>query len=638
MKKFSFLALAAVGLLFGACSDSDVTDQGTNPLADKGVGYFKVNVNLPTNITSTRAAWEEDSRLEDGLASEYAVDNVLLVLFGGEDETHAEVIQVEQLTDYQEDGVAGTVNQVTDSVTSVVALTAAAQDAENLYALAVINGSGIIEKNDGSSIKALKNDGSALEVKTNCKIADLQAALSANSEFVQTVSGAKHIFMTNAVLSDVRGGKADPEAYPGSDATKTPLHILAKVNPSYIFDTKKKAAGTKIPAVDIYVERGVGKVTLSSDLSGTALTTISLNGPELKAGGTLTATLTGWGLGNTNPTSYVVRQVPAVSNVDNKWFKWNYLNSVATGDVYRFIGNYPVDDEYGTNTAGYRTYWAKDTNYDADATLSNPDWTADASYTSATGYANPLYCNENTFDVAHQDWKNTTTAVLKVTFSGGTFYTVGVDKRTLYSDTEVTTLIANALMSQSAFITWLNTVKKPGVVKVTASDLIIDWTTAAGLVTINDVTVKTTAINTETALSTVAGGPAMITQLKAQVDNIQLYSGGVAYYAIRIKHFGDDLTPWDKSESATAPAESTLATIYPGTGHDRNDNYLGRYGIVRNNWYDLVIGEIWKVGAATPADLKLDGDHPDDSKEESYIKARINILSWAKRPQSWNLK
>ena len=69
--------------------------------------------------------------------------------------------------------------------------------------------------------------------------------------------------------------------------------------------------------------------------------------------------------------------------------------------------------------------------------------------------------------------------------------------------------------------------------------------------------------------------------------------------------------------------------------------------VVRNNWYVLHIEGIKSLGYASPTEIKLDNpsdpttpdpDHPDDDLDDSFIKARINILSWAKRPQSWNLK
>jgi hypothetical protein len=106
---------------------------------------------------------------------------------------------------------------------------------------------------------------------------------------------------------------------------------------------------------------------------------------------------------------------------------------------------------------------------------------------------------------------------------------------------------------------------------------------------------------------------------------------------VRIKHFGDDLTPWNNSsapEYLTAPKEPGIDDIYPNDER-RDANYLGRYGVVRNNWYDITLSAITGMGSPTTPSIPT---HPDDELEDLYIKARINILSWAKRPQNWNLK
>ena len=105
------------------------------------------------------------------------------------------------------------------------------------------------------------------------------------------------------------------------------------------------------------------------------------------------------------------------------------------------------------------------------------------------------------------------------------------------------------------------------------------------------------------------------------------------------------MTPWNTTEyDSTKPTEPTnedntdadrTQKIYPGSSSVQDNNYLGRYGMVRNNWYVLQIGEILRIGEATVPDLTT---HPDDELEDMWIKARINILSWAKRPQNWNLK
>ena len=59
---------------------------------------------------------------------------------------------------------------------------------------------------------------------------------------------------------------------------------------------------------------------------------------------------------------------------------------------------------------------------------------------------------------------------------------------------------------------------------------------------------------------------------------ISYYKGGVAYYPVLIKHFGNTETPW------TMPTGGVLES-YPGT--DAANNWLGRYGVLRNTWYTV---------------------------------------------------
>ena len=92
---------------------------------------------------------------------------------------------------------------------------------------------------------------------------------------------------------------------------------------------------------------------------------------------------------------------------------------------------------------------------------------------------------------------------------------------------------------------------------------------------------------------------------------IFFYKDNIMYYAATyIKHFGEHYTPLVDTEGA---------------------NYLGRYGVVRNNWYDM---NVTKVGIGSPT-VPDDGGNLDD--EESYINVEINILSWAKRTQDVEL-
>lgn len=628
MKKFSFLAMAALGLLFAACADKDVAaeEKGGGMLDGKAEGYFKISLNLPTAPAVSTRAWQESAEgtLADGLDREYGVKTCVLLLFDGATEADATLTQVIDLTPNFE-GVTDTPNQITTKGEYVAKLSAL--PSANLYALAVINGKGNIEFESATSIKLRGTSTSG------CKIAALQAATAASenvstNDFIFTEGTGENIkyyyFMTNAVLSNEPGGTILPVTAAGN------LHILAPVDKSFIYDTEAKATAGQA-AADIYVERGMAKVTIKSASLGTTALTAG-------TGVTISASLDGWCLDITNKSSYVVRQVPSGSI-------WNLTSfGAAAVDKYRFIGENAVDKAYGTAIAGYRTYWAKDPNYDGDLTFDTNNQNTNFSYatyaddkTTATGDENPLYCLENTFDVAHQDARYTTRAIIGVKLTSGTdFYIMGADRKTLYTLEAVEAKVLTSLMNTDAFSTWYAT---NGVGDLTASDVTITWDKAtAGVIKVSTITIKQAKITGVTADKVITAGEAgelagVINTVNGMLYNVERFVGGMTYYPIRIKHFGDDLTPWNNGEYETAPKESGINDIYPNDDR-RNANYLGRYGMVRNNWYELVIGDILKVGYSEPPTIP---SHPDDDLEDSFIKARINILSWAKRPQNWNL-
>lgn len=107
-----------------------------------------------------------------------------------------------------------------------------------------------------------------------------------------------------------------------------------------------------------------------------------------------------------------------------------------------------------------------------------------------------------------------------------------------------------------------------------------------------------------------------------RIGSIDEYKNGESYYFVRIKHFGDDMTPWNTDET---PKPSNL--VYPTD--NQAGNYLGRYGVLRNNWYDIAVEGVKGLGSATvPAVTPT-----TDDELKSYIAVKINVLSWAKRTQ-----
>lgn len=98
---------------------------------------------------------------------------------------------------------------------------------------------------------------------------------------------------------------------------------------------------------------------------------------------------------------------------------------------------------------------------------------------------------------------------------------------------------------------------------------------------------------------------------------VYTYANGISYYVARIKHF-NEITSWSAGEK---------------TYNNDNAKWLGRYGVVRNNWYNLTVTKISNPGSPTVPTLTND---PDD-ENKSYISVSINILDWAKRSQSVEL-
>ena len=119
----------------------------------------------------------------------------------------------------------------------------------------------------------------------------------------------------------------------------------------------------------------------------------------------------------------------------------------------------------------------------------------------------------------------------------------------------------------------------------------------------------------------------------------QYYAGGVAYYNVLIKHFGDDETPWTRANHS----ENNVVGVYErlnGTDISTKSEqlYLGRYGVVRNNWYKIEIKSIRQIGSPTTINpgTGTGGDNPDDNVD-NYLSVKIHITPWAVRKQNVEL-
>jgi len=253
-------------------------------------------------------------------------------------------------------------------------------------------------------------------------------------------------------------------------------------------------------------------------------------------------------------------------------------------------------------------------------------------YTTAVGDNNPQYCFENTFDVDNQTVQNTTLVRLKVKVgTGDDLFIVSGNKSTTYKEAGVKTLAANAALTAIEGLRAVGTVAYTGTLSESDFDITVAEDASnkgKAKVTIAIKSASESKFTTGLTAAQAAVQPAVNTAL----SDVAMYTGGISYYAIRIKHFGDQLCPWHTGDAAETPAPA-VGNIYPA--EKATTNYLGRYGVLRNNWYDIQVSGIKYLGDPTPKNYK--DDPTTDDELDGYISAQIHILSWAKRTQAWNL-
>ena len=617
MKKIYLpLALAAT-LALGACSSDNVVDNGgSNPIDLSKGGFVKMSLNLPTdNNRGSRAT------LDDGLANEYGIKNAYLVLFEEKDDDEKEGAAkfkgAYELNNSNFEAVGDDPNHVT--ITKRIAFandTKKPSDSnKHIYALVVLNNNGLFTVDGTTHTLTFAANITPGDYATTANFANFSKAIaSTNTDgttpFASNVA-TNGIFMTNAPLCTQPGGATAP----GTDAA---IKTLADVT-SNIYTTEAEAKSK--PAAEIYVERAVAKVTVQNK-------TGELVANQNNAASKISYKLYNWAVDNTNKKSYIVRQYDK---------SWNSINSnkvtAADASKFRFVWSTPVNPNATDANKLYRTAFAQDPEYktttaDADnynRIASNASMSTAFGNSTEFGNEHPQYCNENTFQVTAQNQDQTTRVVLGVKMSApGTttydadLYTVNDNKEVVYTKATLAERLKNILLNEPTVKTWADA----------HTNVSLDITfneDEAGKTTIKEATLKgKTAPGA--ADETFAG--TFTTNFDKALPNIVRYKGGVAYYAVRIKHFGDTDTPWNvEGQGVTAGGNSNI--YHTGS----NDWFLGRYGVVRNNWYDISVNKIQTLGDAT---IPAFTNYPDDVLE-NYISVSINVLSWSKHSQSADL-
>lgn len=570
-----FFGLAVIAAMTASCSsNNDLVVGGGNGSGENesGVSYASFSINLPTT-RGTRAA--SNPEFNPGDANEYDVFNATLLVFKkGEatsegDYTLAEAVNLGSMEPWKNPNETG--------VTTQAKITAKLEK---------------VDKNDDFFALVLLNNGSGADAKVTLpsegdKFSDWNVAAKATDKFTDTKKG---FYMANAPLF--------------KDNSVTTLVAIDK---NKIFSTEAQASSGEA-AADIYVEHGLAKVTLTAATKDekTVGTSSSYAGDKV--------TISNWALDVTNKKTFPIHNVAGLTTEYADIWKNDPATSGASNQ--RFVDN-------NTGTKVKRVYWGTDPNY-KETTLSQETTESKTARTENFNYIKmenltadptaPLYCRENTFNLANMLQGQTTRVIFKASYTPKGFTTA--DGKTFF---KVGTSIA--LWSQKNLEDHIKAAVTKVITGTTTTDITIDLA-AAG----NDITA---AGNHEIKASniTVTGHGAITDEeVKAINDKVGLtktagistYANGESYYIARIKHFGDDLTPWTSGESYG----------------DYNLKYLGRYGMLRNNWYELNVQSVSGPGYPDVPEVK---PSTQDDEDDKYIKVSVKILDWAKRSQSIDL-
>lgn len=591
-----FFGLAVLAAMTASCSSNNDLVNGGNGSGENesGASYASITINLPT--TSGTRAGSENDQFGEGTASEYAVNDATLVIFkkgtasSENDFTYVETAKLGNLDPWKDDTTTGI---TTESTTITAELEHATVGVDgDYYAMVILNN----ETSTGT--KVTLPSGSTTYGTWNVAIKDATNLLD----------NTKGFYMANA-----------PQFTAAGVEPSTLVHIKG------IYRTKEEAQSK--PGTTVHVERGLAKVTVGSNSTsnyfatgGASATGTKYNNDKVK--------ITDWALDVTNKSSFPVhvtsglkagitptdptaQTVPAYADI------WkNEAAAAGTAATSRFVS------QLNTTGAFKRVYWGIDPNYSMGLTkldkCKEQFTIADAAGTSVawkkgSGSDNPLYCLENTFDIKNMTQGQTTRVLLKATYTpkaletetDKTFFMIG-NSSDFWTETTLTKQIENKAKEV------LNTTT--GVTATLKGNLLEGGTHVLD------------ATNVEIKSGEDDKTPDVVNEINKKLGldkdkgiGIKTYKEGVSYYIARIKHFGDDLTPWKEGND---------------TYGENNLNWLGRYGVLRNNWYDLTIEKISGPGYPDIPEVKPEAPDDEDTK---YINVSVKILDWAKRSQNVDL-
>ena len=405
-----------------------------------------------------------------------------------------------------------------------------------------------------------------------------------------------------------KAGNATPAEYLKTDGifmANAPKYESATEDPTTLVDINLYASREQAQANSatvVYVERGLAKVTMEN---------FNPSGYTIAAGNTYAGDkveIKTWQLDVTNKTTFPIHQ----ANLKSGW-----------SDIW----NTPRFYDTKTTSAFKRVYWGTDPNYSGtdNQTLAECknafNMIGNDDVKGLPG--KPQYCLENTFDLNNMMQGQTTRVVFKAVYTPKGFT---APEKTFYKVANNTAIWHEADLKQQILTLALKAMNITDPTEQGKYDVDLskgsNISGAAGQHLIQEANITYSGTPADSKVK-----PAIVNTVNEKLGlkveggkittGISTYLNGEAYYIARIKHF-NELTPW------------TAGKAY---GTD-NNKYLGRYGVLRNNWYSLSVHSISNLGYPEVPEVKP--KTPDDENDQ-YINVEVKILDWAMRSQSIDL-
>ncbi len=614
-------------LLLAACydyeQDATAEEQPVDILSRfnaEGKAYLTIQIPIG-NGASTRATSFDDFSFDDGSVDEYKVKDIYILMFAGSSEsnaTFASAYKVETPTMSKSPFA-----QIT--TTATIAINDANLNSGNkLFPFVVVN-------NNSSAISAFSME--SVTFANNGSAVTLTGGSSTFSELANVliakyVDEEGYFLMTNATLAD------------DNDVSQARVFRLPELDPDYFFPTEDLAK--EHPAGQINVERLSAKATVENGLTAKEGKYVVL-GNEYA---TFDSDDLSFALDNYNRNSYAYRHLASV----------DYVRMVESTAITPF------------SPQSYRTYWAEDVNYSGSSGLTFVPYATYLSYTDVQKSAfwkstgSNAYCAENTFDVSHMQDDCTTSVLVRLKLNnGGDFYTTSVTGQDIIFQPPTNDLSEEGTSASESFVRRRSkVVTYDGSKTATIDDYLRTWLMEQSAALRNWVRdyagnekkhlkIEVSG-NAETGLATATlsqtaqtsgtgfnkfesltdayaetGGVTLKAYLQALLNSltIKFYDDGYCYYRVLIRHFDDTQTPWSSAASMT---DNTPAVVYGGDA----EKYLGRYGMVRNNWYNISINSVTHVGSPIIPPLTTNAD----DKVEQLLNATLHISGWEKHEQN----